>query len=90
MVSSGTHLKIEAGNPAPGGALYIYSDRILQKNYSVRILRESLHLVSAVQLVSVKDAPPLNSLRPGAGEDQYPQTFLVLGRLCIVLMEISL
>ena len=56
--------------------------------YSVRILQKGLHLVNVVQLVSVKDAPPLQG-PGGGGEGKYPQIFLFLGRLCIVLMENS-
>ena len=58
------------------GAIYIYSVWILQKG---------VLLVSVVQQVSVKDAPPLHSVV----EDKYPQMLLVFGRLCIDLMEAS-
>ena len=52
--------------------------------HSVGFLQKGTQLVSVVQLVSVKICPSA----PGR-EDIYPQTLLVLGRLCIVLMEKS-
>ena len=57
--------------------------------YSVRILQIGMHLVSVVQLVSVKVCPSA-PLRSASGrEEKYPQMLLVLGRLCLVLMETS-
>ena len=47
-----------------------------------------MHLFRVVQLVSVKVCPSAPESAPGR-EDKYPQVLLVLGRLCIVLMETS-